>query len=804
MPARRGGGGNGEAGGGAPLRVERFKLADIASGSNNVEARPHNVNTLTVTKGDGDAQFVGAFALASSDFALRTGFQFIRTHASVVAANQSSVCVELRKASDNSVLIELAGEGGLRANSPCDLDNTQFFALDEDTEVNVFVSRAGGNIALTDFYLEVTNAGGGQGKAGRDADPANDATARAAAAAAMAAAAAAQATADAALSKAGGTMTGKIVLDGAPTADLHPATKKYVDDNAGGNGGGGGAPSLMQEAFDGATAANANEQRLGDFLVENHANVVYLIKAGASIQFVAGNLLAAYRSASAVRIGGVDFYSNGSRHFLAKPTTANATAVRVWVVEDAQAFMEIAERFLPTISSIDAQTGTGEERRIFTAERVREAIIALGEKPGTVQVAEFIGADNNAKAFEYISPKRLSASAHTLVAIQVTKDGGTTWTGGVTTGSALRAARSGSPVTIDGIDFYATSGGAYYAKNQANAAYSVEVLACDISAAMQALVDYLAGDGLQRQIDILKNVTGDLHAAPAASTGWGAAANDTQGGMAVRSGGAFNEAQAKAAAYSRNPASPGGKWLAVRVPLATEPAQVRVRLLGTHGNTYRIALTSMHYLGAGTSWKYYGENLDLGGNVLQLTLELTGNAAHVGASTFKGVAAGGFDAAALATAIAGFSDQQKATLRAAMGSGKHRTPLPAGAVQILGVSGVDMSLPATLNSGDPVQVPAGADELHILVSETTANLKYDLQIDANDLRGVAAAASAWIAVFFDTYNPNQQGKSVGNSVGLLVKRLPAPAFTNDKDSLYLAVAGTPIAAVDVAEWVEYR
>ena len=47
------------------------------------------------------------------------------------------------------------------------------------------------------------------------------------------AAAAAQATATAALPKAGGTMTGKIVLDGAPTTDLHAATKKYVDDNAG-------------------------------------------------------------------------------------------------------------------------------------------------------------------------------------------------------------------------------------------------------------------------------------------------------------------------------------------------------------------------------------------------------------------------------------------------------------------------------------------------------------------------------------------------------------------------------------------
>lgn len=35
---------------------------------------------------------------------------------------------------------------------------------------------------------------------------------------------------------AGGTMTGAITLSGAPTVDLHAATKKYVDDNAGGGG----------------------------------------------------------------------------------------------------------------------------------------------------------------------------------------------------------------------------------------------------------------------------------------------------------------------------------------------------------------------------------------------------------------------------------------------------------------------------------------------------------------------------------------------------------------------------------------
>ena len=77
-----------------------------------------------------------------------------------------------------------------------------------------------------------------------------DAAARTSAAAASTAAAAAQATADAALPKAGGTMTGKITLDGAPTANLHAATKKYVDDNA------GASSSTDQTARDAAAAAS--------------------------------------------------------------------------------------------------------------------------------------------------------------------------------------------------------------------------------------------------------------------------------------------------------------------------------------------------------------------------------------------------------------------------------------------------------------------------------------------------------------------------------------------------------------------
>ena len=110
--------------------------------------------------------------------------------------------------------------------------------------INVFESN--GNLAFSAYpneytsgAVEISNSqGGNTGPTGANVD----ATARASAAAA-------QTTADAALPVAGGTMTGKITLDGAPTANLHAATKKYVDDNAGSSSG------TDQTARDAAKAA---------------------------------------------------------------------------------------------------------------------------------------------------------------------------------------------------------------------------------------------------------------------------------------------------------------------------------------------------------------------------------------------------------------------------------------------------------------------------------------------------------------------------------------------------------------------
>lgn len=53
------------------------------------------------------------------------------------------------------------------------------------------------------------------------------------------------------LDKSGGTMAGKLTLDGEPTADLHAATKKYVDDSVTNAGGGDMLKAVYDKDGDG-------------------------------------------------------------------------------------------------------------------------------------------------------------------------------------------------------------------------------------------------------------------------------------------------------------------------------------------------------------------------------------------------------------------------------------------------------------------------------------------------------------------------------------------------------------------------
>ena len=145
----------------------------------------------------------------------------------------------------------------------------------------------------------------------------------------------------------------------------------------------------------------------------------------------------------------------------------------------------------------------------------------------------------------------------------------------------------------------------------------------------------IGGEEALHALEVLEDKCLDLSPGPVSSGGWGDATDDTQGGMALRSGAPFSLALAKAASYSRTPSSPGGRYLAVRIPADVEPGQARV-ILRRGSLSYTLQLTSFHLLGSDTSWKWYGENLELGLAVTSITLQRTGIITHLGQSTFSG------------------------------------------------------------------------------------------------------------------------------------------------------------------------
>ena len=146
-----------------------------------------------------------------------------------------------------------------------------------------------------------------------------------------------------------------------------------------------------------------------------------------------------------------------------------------------------------------------------------------------------------------------------------------------------------------------------------------------------------SGDGSEalHAIEVLQDKTSDLVVGPP-SGGWQNSTGLAQGGMAVRSENAFSLTTAQSATYSIDPANPGGKFLAVRLPVNTDVGQARVVLTSSDNLTYTLQLSSFHKLGSDSNWDWYGENIKLGTNLATLRLQLTGSATHLGTSTFKG------------------------------------------------------------------------------------------------------------------------------------------------------------------------
>lgn len=127
------------------------------------------------------------------------------------------------------------------------------------------------------------------------------------------------------LLKAGGTMTGALTLAGAPSADLHAATKLYVDTEVAGAGGGASdvgdltttgltAGNMLRVAAAGGLEERTPAEVLGDIGAAASADLAdYLPLTGTvtgDTQFNAGVALRGNIAASATEIAALSFYNN--------------------------------------------------------------------------------------------------------------------------------------------------------------------------------------------------------------------------------------------------------------------------------------------------------------------------------------------------------------------------------------------------------------------------------------------------------------------------------------------------------------
>lgn len=124
------------------------------------------------------------------------------------------------------------------------------------------------------------------------------------------------------------------------------------------------------------------------------------------------------------------------------------------------------------------------------------------------------------------------------------------------------------------------------------------------------------------------------------STGWGLVRNvNQQGGIMVQSGSIPTLTQLKAATYSNDPTSPGGKYIGVRTPRDQGTRNFRVILTsgGPTTFTYTLQVSAMHVVGDDDKWQYSVENLPLGDHVAKVQMQLTGSTKHRGTSIFGGI-----------------------------------------------------------------------------------------------------------------------------------------------------------------------
>lgn len=169
---------------------------------------------------------IGSYAKGVNQLELRV------TDANDVQISSASITLSAR----DPLLYSASQEIASVANSILDWLKERFLALTGGTMTGVLTLSGAPTAdlqAATKGYVDAGDTASllAAAAAQSDADAASTAadTAQTAANAAQSAADSAQTTADAALPKAGGTLTGALILAAAPTADLGAATKSYVD-----------------------------------------------------------------------------------------------------------------------------------------------------------------------------------------------------------------------------------------------------------------------------------------------------------------------------------------------------------------------------------------------------------------------------------------------------------------------------------------------------------------------------------------------------------------------------------------------
>lgn len=143
---------------------------------------------------------------------------------------------------------------------------------------------------------------------------------------------------------AGGTLTGKLTLDGDPTSDMHAATKKYVDDSVANAGGGDMLKSVYDKDGDGVVddAQKVNGHTVAkdvpaDAMFTDTTYEAATASATGLMTAADYSKLAAFSEASdyakKTDITGLYKYKGSKATYSALPTSGNETG-DVWNVED--------------------------------------------------------------------------------------------------------------------------------------------------------------------------------------------------------------------------------------------------------------------------------------------------------------------------------------------------------------------------------------------------------------------------------------------------------------------------------------